>query len=64
MNNINFEDIIKIKNELKILLNDMDEKEEKIIEKVKNNSYEILVYKTYLENLIEEYHLICKKIYK
>lgn len=64
MNNINFEDIIKIKNELKMLLNDMDEKEEKIIEKVKNNSHEILVYKTYLENLIEEYHLICKKIYK
>ena len=58
MNNINFEDIIKIKNELKMLLNDMDEKEEKIIEKVKNNSHEILVYKTYLENLIEEYHLI------
>lgn len=57
-------DIIKIKNEIKILLNDIDEKEKKIIERVNKNSNDILIYKTYLEDIIEEYHLICKKIYK
>jgi hypothetical protein len=59
----NFEQIIKIKNEIKILLNEIDEKEKKLIDKVNKNSNDILVYKTYLEDIIEEYHLICKKIY-
>ena len=59
----NFEQIIKIKNEIKILLNEIKEKEKKIIDKVNKNSNDILVYKAYLEDIIEEYHLICKKIY-
>lgn len=58
------EDIIKIKNEVKVLLNEIEEKEKNIIEKVRDNTHEILVYKMYLENIIEEYHSICKKIYK
>lgn len=64
MNDINMEDIIKIKNEVKVLLNEIEEKEKNIIEKVRDNTHEILVYKMYLENIIEEYHSICKKIYK
>lgn len=64
MDNITLEDIIKIKNEIKSLLSEIDEKEKIIIEKVKKNTRDIQVYKTYLEDIIEEYHLICKKIYK
>ena len=64
MDNITLEDVIKIKNEIKSLLNEIDEKEKIIIEKVKTNSRDIQIYKTYLEDIIEEYHLICKKIYK
>jgi hypothetical protein len=64
MNNINLNDVIKIKNEIKILLDEIDDKEEKIIKKVENNTRDILVYKTCLEEIVEEYHLICKKIYK
>lgn len=64
MDNITLEDVIKIKNEIKSLLNEIDEKEKIIIEKVKTNTRDIQVYKTYLEDIIEEYHLICKKIYK
>lgn len=64
MDNITLEDVIKIKNEIKLLLSEIDEKEKIIIEKVKTNTHDIQVYKTYLEDIIEEYHLICKKIYK
>ena len=58
------EDIIKIKNEIIVLLKEIEDKEKIIIEKVRDNTHDILVYKMYLENIIEEYHSVCKKIYK
>jgi len=64
MNDINMEDIIKIKNEIIVLLKEIEDKEKIIIEKVRDNTHDILVYKMYLENIIEEYHSVCKKIYK
>ena len=64
MKNIKIEDIVKIKNEIKLLLNEINNKEQKIIDKVENNSNKIIIYKSFLENIIEEYHLICKKIYE
>jgi hypothetical protein len=61
---INIETIIQIKNEIETLLKEINEKENYIIEKVRNNFDNISVYRMYLENIIEEYHTICKKIYK
>ena len=63
MDNINYEDIIKIKNEIKILLSEVEKKENNLIGQVENNTHNILIYKSYLEDIIEKYHLICKQIY-
>jgi hypothetical protein len=63
MNKMNKSQIEKIKNEIESLLKEINEKEEVIVEKVGNNTNDILLYKTYLESVIEEYHLVCKKIY-
>ena len=63
MDNINYEDIIKIKNEIKILLSKVEKKEINLIERVENNTHNILIYKSYLEDIIDKYHLICKHIY-
>jgi hypothetical protein len=63
IDNINYEDVVKIKNEIKILLDEVEKKENILIEKVEKHTYDILIYKSYLEDIIEKYHLICKKIY-
>jgi hypothetical protein len=63
MDDINYEDIVKIKNEVKILLSEVEKKENILVEKVEKNTHDILIYKSYLEDIIEKYHLICKKIY-
>ena len=63
MDDINYEEIVKIKNEIKILLSDIEKREKNLIKKVETHSDNILIYKSYLEDIIEKYHLICKKIY-
>ena len=63
MNDINYEDIIKIKNEIKILLVEIEKRESNLIERVEKNTHDILIYKSYLEDVIEKYHFICKQIY-
>lgn len=60
---MNITDIIKIKNEIKILLGEIEIKENKLIEKIETNTQNTLIYKTYLEDIIEKYHLICREIY-
>lgn len=64
MDNTNLKNIIKIKNEIKTLLVEIEKKENNVLEQIKTNTYNIVVYKTYLENIIEEYHNICTQIYK
>jgi hypothetical protein len=63
MSNIEKKDIQEMKNEIKKLLSSLEKKETLIIGKIEKNMYNILIFKSYLENIIEEYHLICKKIY-
>ena len=63
MNDINYEDIIKIKNEIKILLVEIEKRESNLIERVEKNTHDILIYTSYLEDVIEKYHFICKQIY-
>jgi hypothetical protein len=63
MDGINYEEITKIKNEIKILLIDIEKREKNLIEKVEIQTSSILIYKSYLEDIIEKYHLICKQIY-
>ena len=63
MDDINYEDIVKIKNEIKILLGEVEKRENILIKKVEKHTDDILIYKSYLEDIIEKYHLICKKIY-
>ena len=55
--------VLQITKEIRNLLKEIEEKENVISEKITTNSADILVYKTILETVIEEYHLICKKIY-
>jgi hypothetical protein len=43
---------------------DIEIKENNLLEKVKYNTDNILIYKSFLEEIIEEYHNICTKIYK
>lgn len=64
MENNNISNIIKIKNEIQNLMLDIEIKENNLLEKVKYNTDNILIYKSFLEEIIEEYHNICTKIYK
>jgi hypothetical protein len=58
------DNIVKIKNEIKILMDDIENKENIILEKIKTNQQDIDIYKAFLENIIEEYHNVCLKIFK
>ena len=60
---MNLDDIIKIKNEIKLLLGEIETKEDKLIEKIETNMQNTLIFKSYLEDIIEKYHSICKQIY-
>jgi hypothetical protein len=64
MENNDLENVLKIKNEITYLLKDIDKKENNLLETIKNNMHNILVYKSFLEDIIEEYHNICTQIYK
>jgi hypothetical protein len=61
MNNII--DIIKIKNEIKLLVKSIDIKENQLYEQNVKNINNIIIYKKFLEDMISEYHIACKKIY-
>jgi hypothetical protein len=65
MDNYNNEikSIIKIKKEIEILLSEINQKENILANNLKKNIDDITLYKNCLENIIEEYHLFCKKIY-
>ena len=58
------QNIIKIKNEIKTLLIEIEKKENNLLELIKDNNFNIIIYKKFLENIIEEYHNICMQIYK
>ena len=60
----NIRNILKIKSEINEILSDLDQREKKITDEINQNSDNITLYKLCLENIIEEYHFICKKIYK
>lgn len=64
MENNDLENVLKIKNEITNLLQDIDKKENNLLDAIKNNMHNILVYKSFLEDIIEEYHNICTQIYK
>lgn len=64
MENYTLKKVLKIKNEITDLLNDIDKKENQLIEQFNKNIDNLSLYRSYLEEIIEEYHLICKKIYK
>lgn len=64
MTKTDLKNIIKIKNEIKTLLVEIEKKENNLLEQIKTNTYNIVIYKNFLENLIEEYHNVCIQIYK
>lgn len=64
MNNSDLDNILKVKNEIEFLLVDIEQKENVLTEQFKLNALNLVTFKTYLEDLIEEYHNVCKKIYK
>ncbi len=64
-NNVqNLDNIIKIKDEIKFLLKDIEEKENLLVNDLEKSNNKIIMLKACLEEIIEEYHLVCKKIYK
>jgi hypothetical protein len=63
-NKENLDNIIKIKDEIKFLLKDIEEKEKILVNDLEKSNNKIMMLKTCLEEIIEEYHLVCKKIYK
>lgn len=60
----NLNNIIKIKDEIKFLLKDIEEKEKLLVSDLEKSNNKIMMLKTCLEEIIEGYHLVCKKIYK
>jgi hypothetical protein len=61
MNNI--EEIKLIKNDIKDLLKSIDDLEIEIIQQNIHNNNKIELYKSLMENVIIEYHDVCKKIF-
>ncbi len=64
MNPVDLENIIKIKNEIDILLKEIGKKEIIIAKKLEKNIKINNYYKLCMENVIENFHDVCKKIYK
>jgi len=60
----NLNNIVKIKDEIKFLLKDIEEKEKLLVNELEKSNNKIIMLKTCLEDIIEEYHLVCQKIYK
>jgi hypothetical protein len=59
----NYNDIYKIKNEIEKLMNSIEIKEKELTTINNNNNKNIKIYKSFLEDMIMEYHNVCKKIY-
>lgn len=57
-------DIVKIKNEIKNILEEIDSKENILIQQFEENNYKLSLLKNYLEDVIEEYHIVCRNLYK
>ena len=55
--------IIKVKNEIKKILLEVEEKENNLLKEIEKNTYNNLIFKSQLEDIIDEYHSVCKKIY-
>lgn len=58
------EHVLKVYTEIKSLLKDVNTNEQNLTEQVKKNTESVLIYKSFLEKIIEEYHNVCKNIYK
>lgn len=56
-------EILSIVSELKDLMFDLDNIEVEIIETKLDDEKKIKIYKTMLENLLLEYHNVCKNLY-
>jgi|LakMenEpi03Aug12_release.lakeMendotaPanAssembly.Ray.scaffolds.fasta_scaffold1424108_2 hypothetical protein len=57
------EKITKVKNEIKKILIEVQEKENNLLKEIEKNTYNNLIFKSQLEDIIDEYHSVCKKIY-
>lgn len=65
MNDINIiNDIKNINNDILNLTNLIDKKTLQIHEENETNNKRILQYKSFMENIILEYHKICKELFK
>jgi ribosomal 50S subunit-associated protein YjgA (DUF615 family) len=63
MNKVVKKNIIKSKNEIKKMIVEIEVEEEKIVKLSENNINRIEMYKKFMENIITEYHNICRKLY-
>jgi hypothetical protein len=62
-NKLNINNIKKIRNEIIKIIKTIDEKERGLIDINNHNNDLIETYKFFMEQLINEYHKVCKKIY-
>lgn len=58
------ENIIKIKKEIENIIIEIEMKEKNLKERFEENNYKTQIIKKYLEETIEEFHNICKNLYK
>ena len=56
-------ELIKIRNEIKDILDPIEKKEKELDKLNQINMNETNRYKIYLEDIITEYHNVCKKLY-
>ena len=56
-------ELIKIRNEIKDILDPIEKKEKELDKLNQINMNETNRYKKYLEDIITEYHNVCKKLY-
>ena len=62
-NEINISNIKKIRNEILLIMKSLEEKEQKLIDINNENINSIETYKFFIQEIITEYHGVCKKIY-
>ena len=62
-NKVNISNIKKIRKEMITIMKSIEEKESNLIDKNNQNINLIETYKFFIEELITEYHGVCKKIY-
>jgi len=62
-NKMNIDNIKKIRKEITTIMKSIEEKESNLIDKNNQNINLIETYKFFIQDLITEYHGVCKKIY-